>query len=180
MSSQPNKQRHSPLYRLLNGTVQAIGSVVRAGDQVMLRATAQFRQAVLHPLKPFPLAHVAGGAVGGATTQSISAQETQMMREHHHPLGIAGLPSATLQHAHAFLKLLPVWLPMPETRRHGHAQVALEWTGDGGSRLSVLIGHDGMMIYSARLGVRGRLDGAEPIGEHLSPILMHVIRQLNA
>ena len=78
-------------------------------------------------------------------------------------LGIAGLPPATLQHAHRFLTLLPTWLPMPETRRHGHGQVALEWSGNDARRFSVLIGQDGMLIYSARLGPKGRLDGAEPI-----------------
>ena len=95
-------------------------------------------------------------------------------------LGIAGLPPATLQNAHHFLTLLPTWLPMPETRRHGHGQVALEWSGNGARRFSVVIGQDGMLIYSARLGPKGRLDGAEPIGNELSPIVTHVIRQLQA
>jgi hypothetical protein len=35
-----------------------------------------------------------------------------------------------------------------------------------------------MLIYSARLGPKGRLDGAEPIANQLSPIVTHVIRQL--
>ena len=54
---------------------------------------------------------------------------------------------------------------MPETRRHGHGQVALEWHGDSSRRFSVVIGPEGMLIYAARLGSRGRLDGAEPIGK---------------
>jgi hypothetical protein len=178
MVSQQSKPRYSTLYRILNRAVETVGSVMQARDRIMALASSQVRQAIVHPLKPFPLAHVAGGVVGGASSQAITPQETRMMREHRHPLGIAGLPSATLQNAHAFLTLLPSWLPMPETRRHGHSQVALEWEGDGPCRFNVLIGQDGMMIYSARLGAKGRLDGAEPIGDHLSPIVTHLIRQL--
>ena len=178
MSSQQSKSTRSPLYRLVKRGVEALGGVVRAGDRMMMRAGTQVREAMVHPLKPFPLAHVTVGVVGGGSSQAISPQETLMMREQHHPLGIAGLSSATLQNAHAFLTMLPTWLPMPETRRHGHGQVALEWSGDGGCTLNVRIGQDGMLIYSARLGARGRLDGAEPIGEQLSPVVMHLMRQL--
>ena len=135
---------------------------------------------MMHPLKPFPLAHVAGGTLPTSSGQALSAQETLMMRDEHLPLGIAGLPQATLQHAHRFLTQLPTWLPMPETRRQGHGQVALEWSGHDACRFSVVIGTDGMLIYSARLGPKGRLDGAEPIGNQLSPIVKHVIRQLQA
>jgi hypothetical protein len=133
---------------------------------------------MVHPLKPFPLVHVASGVGAGACSQRISAQDTQRIREHHHPFGIAGLPPATLRNAHAFLTLLPTWLPMPESRRHGHSQVTLEWSGDGGRHFSVQIGQDGMLIYSARLGTKGRFDGAEPVSDQLSPVVTHVIRQL--
>lgn len=180
MPSQQIKPRYSPLHRWLNGAVESIGSVVQAGDRMVDRAAAQWREAALHPLKPFPLAHVTGGVVGGASSHAISPQETLMMREHRHPPGIAGLPPSTLQYAHAFLTLLPTWLPMPDTRRHGHGQVALEWSGHGAGTFNVLIGQDGMLIYSARLGAKGRIDGAEPIGEQLSPIVTHLIRQLRA
>jgi hypothetical protein len=163
---------------VLGSFVRMFSGVARAGDQVAARAGAQFRAAMGHPLRPFPLAHVAGTA--GAASQALSAQESLAMREQYPGLGIAGLPPATLQHAHRFLTLLPTWLPMPETRRHGHGQVALEWSGNDARRFSVLIGQDGMLIYSARLGPKGRLDGAEPIANQLSPIVTHVIRQLQA
>ncbi len=163
---------------ILGRVAQIMAGVVRAGDQAMVRAGAQVREAMVHPLKPFPLANVAGGAGLGLPGQAMSAQETLMIREQYKPLGIAGLPPATLQHAHRFLTLLPTWLPMPDTRRHGQGQVALEWIGHDARRFSVLIGQDGMLIYSARLGPRGRLDGAEPIGNQLSPIVTHVIRQM--
>ena len=179
MFSRSAQPRRSLLYRSLNRVVQTVASMVQATDRAMVRASAQVRQVLVHPLRPSPLIHVAAGGGTNSSNQAISAQETLMLREHHHPLGIAGLPPATLQHAHAFLKQLPVWLPIPQTRRHGQCQVALEWAGEGDSRLSVRIGRDGMIIYSARLGARGRLDGAEPIGEDLSPVLNHVIRQLN-
>ena len=103
-----------------------------------------------------------------------------MLREQYLPLSIAGLPQATVQNAHRFLTQLPTWLPMPETRRQGHGQVVLEWCGHEARRFSVVIGPDGMLIYSARLGPKGRLDGAEPISCQLSPIIKHVIRQLQA
>jgi hypothetical protein len=163
---------------ILGVIARMLTGAARAGDQALARAGSQMRQAVGHPLRPFPLAHVTSAA--GAASQVFGAQETLIMREQYPGLGIAGLPPATLQHTHRFLTLLPTWLPMPETRRHGHGQVAMEWTGNDARRFSVLIGQDGMLIYSARLGPRGRLDGAEPIGEQLSPIVTHVIRQLQA
>ena len=162
------------------GTIaRIVQGAARAGDQALARAGAQMREAMGHPLRPFPLAHVTGAA-GAASQQVFGAQDTFSMREQYPGLGIAGLPPATLQHTHRFLTLLPTWLPMPETRRHGHGQVAMEWSGNDARRFSVLIGPDGMLIYSARLGPRGRLDGAEPIGDQLSPIVTHVIRQLQA
>ncbi len=177
MSSQQNK-RASSSPGFLGRAAQALSGLVQAGDHAVQRAGAQVREAMVHPLKPFPLAHVAGGLSVGASSQVLSAQETLMMREQHIPLGIAGLPQATLQNAHRFLTLLPTWLPMPETRRHGQGQVALEWSASDARHLSVLIGADGMLIYSARLGAKGRLDGAEPISGQLSPIVTHVLRQL--
>jgi hypothetical protein len=177
MSSQESKNGRSG--RGLFGTVvRLLYGVTRAGDQAVARVGAQLREAMGHPLRPFPLAHVAGAA--GLAGQSLNAPESPSMREQYPGLGIAGLPPATLQHTHRFLTLLPTWLPMPETRRHGHGQVALEWSGNDARRFSVLIGQDGMLIYSARLGPKGRLDGAEPIGNELSPIVTHVIRQLHA
>lgn len=173
MSNQTRKPRFSSLNRLLYGAA-------RASDQMMLWAGAQLREIIGHPLRPFPLAHITGGVGAATTSQAMSAQETLMLREQHQPLGIAGLPPATLQHAHTFLTLLPNWLPMPETRRHGHGQVALEWAGEGVRSLSVLIGQDGMLIYSARLGSKGRLDGAEPLSTQLSPVVTHVLRQLHS
>lgn len=177
MSSQPIKHPRSLLYRFLNWMVQAAGSAFQAGEQVIARAGTQLRGVMLHPLRPFPLAHVTG-VVGASSSQLISAQDARKMREQHHPLDIAGLPEATLQNTHCFLTQLPAWLPMPETRRHGNDKVALEWFADGARRLNVLIGQDGMLIYAARLGAKGRLDGAEPIGDKLSPVVTHVIRQL--
>jgi hypothetical protein len=179
MYSQENKEPGF-VSGMLGRVAQAVSGVVHAGDQAVARAGAHLREAIVHPLKPFPLAHVAGGTIPAPTGQALSAQETLMMREAYLPLGIAGLPQATLQNAHRFLTQLPTWLPMPETRRQGHGQVALEWSGHDACRFSVVIGSDGMMIYSARLGRKGRLDGAEPIANQLSPIVKHVIRQLQA
>lgn len=178
MTSQYGKPRFLPRIRFLNRVVEAFGQLVHASDRVMLRASAQMREAMMHPLRPFPLAHVASGVGITTTSQTISAQETLLMRELHRPLGIAGLPPDTLQNAHAFLTLLPTWLPLPETRCQGHGQVALEWSGGGVRKFNVVIGQDGMLIYSARLGAKGRMDGAEPIADQLSPIVTHVIRQL--
>lgn len=178
MSSQQRKPRLSPLDRLLHRVAEGFAHVVHAGDLAVLRAGAQMREAMVHPLKPFPLAHVTSGVGTTSSGSAISAHETQLLREHHHPPGIAGLPPATLQHTHAFLTLLPAGLPMPETRRHGQGQMALEWSGEGARKFCVLIGQDGMLIYSARLGVKGRLDGAEPISDQLSPIVSHAIKQL--
>lgn len=178
MTSQQSKQGIWAFERWLNRITAAFAHVVHVGDHAVLRAGAQVREAIGHPLKPFPFAHVTACEAGTSPSLPISAQETRLMREHQHPLGIAGLPSATLQQTHAFLTLLPTWVPMPETRRHGHGQVALEWSGQGARKLCVLIGQDGMLIYSARLGAQGRLDGAEPISDKLSPIMSHVIGQL--
>jgi hypothetical protein len=152
----------------------------RAGDVpgVLGRVAQVFRDAMLHPLKPFPLAHVGGGTAAAPAAQALSAQETLLLREPFLPLGIAGLPQSTLQNAHRFLTQLPTWLPMPETQRQGTAQVVLEWSGQDACRLSVVIGPDAMLIYSARLGPKGRLDGAEPISSQLSPVIRHVLRQL--
>jgi hypothetical protein len=163
---------------MLERVAQAVSGVVHAGDQAVSRASAHLRDAMVHPLRPFPLAHVAGGTSPMTGGQPLSAQETLMMREQYLPLGIAGLPQATLQNAHRFLTQLPTWLPMPETRRQGQGQVMLEWSGRDACRFSVVIGQDGMMIYSARFGPKGRLDGAEPITDQPSPIVGHLIRQL--
>jgi hypothetical protein len=175
-SQQSKGARFAP--RILGRVGQGVSYLLNAADQAVARAGAQVREAMVHPLKPFPVAHVAGGSYPGVVGQPLSAQETLMMREQYLPLGIVGLPPATLQYAHRFLTLLPAWLPMPETRRQGAGQVALEWSGNDARRFSVLIGPDGMLIYSARLGPKGRLDGAEPISNQLSPIMKHVIRQL--
>jgi|SRR5690606_19338262 len=178
MSSQRSHRRPSSLSRWLSFPYDLVSSVAQAGSRLLMRASGQWREALVHPLKPFPLAHVASGVGTGIPSQRISAQDTMRMRDHRHPFGIAGLPPATLQHAHAFLTLLPSWLPMPETRRHGQSQVQLEWSGPGGRHFSVLIGPDGMLIYSARLGAKGRFDGAEPVSDQLSPVVTHVLRQL--
>jgi hypothetical protein len=168
------------LYRWLSFPYDVVCSATHAANHLLMRASGQLREALVHPLKPFPLAHVASGVGTGSTgsSQRISVQDTMRMRDHRHPFGIAGLPPATLQNAHAFLTLLPTWLPMPETRRHGHGQVQLEWSGHDGRHFSVLIGSDGMLIYSARLGAKGRFDGAEPVSDQLSPVVAHVLRQL--
>lgn len=176
MVSQERKQAGF-VARAVGRVVQVVSGMAQAGSQVVTRAGAHLRAVTIHPLRPFPLAHV-GGLAAGPAAQVLTAQEALMMREAYRPLGIAGLPQATLQHAHRFLTQLPTWLPMPETRRQGQGQVALEWTGHGACRFSVVIGPDGMLIYSARLGPKGRLDGAEPISGQLSPIIRHVIRQL--
>lgn len=176
----PQRKTASSAPGIMGRFTQVISSVLHAGDSAVARAGEQVREVMGHPLKPFPLAHVAGGTYPGTSGQPLSEQETQMMREQYLPLGIAGLPPETLQNAHRFLTLLPTWLPMPETRRQGAGQVALEWCGCEARRFSVVIGPDGMLIYSARLGPKGRLDGAEPITNQLSPIVKHVIRQLQA
>ena len=180
MFSQQSKAERYATPGILGRVTQAISHVIQAGDHAVSRAGEQVREAMGHPLKPFPVAHVAGGAYPVPVGQPLSAQETLMMREEYLPLGIAGLPPATLQNAHRFLTLLPTSLPMPETRRQGAGKVALEWCGCEARRFSVVIGPDGMLIYSARLGPKGRLDGAEPITNQLSPIVKHVIRQLQA
>ena len=176
MSSQSRK---SPLSRRGRSSGVEADSFARpnaSGEGFVARAIAQFRDALVGPLKPFPLAHVANGVSTGVYYGNAS--EGPAVRDAQPALAVPGMAPATLQNAHAFLTMLPTLLPMPETRRHGHGQVALEWHGDSSRRFSVVIGPEGMLIYAARLGSRGRLDGAEPIGKEISPIVMHAINQL--
>ena len=99
-------------------------------------------------------------------------------RDFYRELAALDLPPRTLRAVHAFVATLPSWLAPPLARRCSDASVELSWTGAGGRRFLAKIDGGGMIIYSARLGDRGRIDAAEPVGDRLSPIVLHAIRQL--
>jgi hypothetical protein len=87
------------------------------------------------------------------------------------------LPAATLQHGRQFLRLLPASLPVPQVSRDGD-DLWFEWVGDGARMVSVLIGSDGVMRYSGRLGARRRISGDEPLEGELPPLLREAIEQV--
>lgn len=158
----------------------------RPGPDAVDRLSAQLHAAVYGPLRPFPLVRVPAPAVSGGSGHAAAVHEAdgQALRPSLHPrdfyqdLAKLDVPSATLRAVHAFIATLPSWLAPPLARRRGETQIELQWNTRDARYFRAVIGHDAMVIYSARLGERGRLDGAEPVGERLSPIVMHAIRQL--
>ena len=175
MSKSTSKTTRSLGSRLLGGAdARATGNGARVTNPV-LRFMGQLRDIVFSPLRPIPFAHVSasGNACGLAYP---SAPDTAFLRERIQEPPPVSAPA--LQHAHRLMSLLPAWLPMPETRRNNQGQVVLSWQGEHSRHFSVIVAADGMLIYSARLGGRGRFDGAEPIGHQLSPIIVHAIEQL--
>lgn len=93
-----------------------------------------------------------------------------------------GAPPAelVLRHARDFLRMLPGTLPEPLVTRDEGGGLMFEWTGGGCRSLKVWIGADAMIVYAARLGVRRRMSGAEPLGEALSPMIREAIRQVSS
>lgn len=154
------------------------------------RLVDQWRVAAATPLKPFPLtAFTASDAAipGGFAFPRADRAEAEgaqrppaQARDFYSELAAMGLPPRTSRAVHAFVATLPSWLAPPTARRHGESGVELRWATNDGRRFRARIAEDGMVIYSARLGDRGRFDGAEPIGDRLSPIVLHAIRQLAA
>jgi hypothetical protein len=92
----------------------------------------------------------------------------------------APLAELVLRHARDFLRMLPGTLPEPLVTRDEGGGLMLEWTGGGCRSLKVWIGADAMVVYAARLGVRRRMSGAEPLGEALSPMIREAIRQVSS
>ena len=161
------------------------GPALRTAPAAVDRLSAQLHAAIYGPLRPFPLVRVPAPAVSGAAGFSAhvesdgpSARPLLHPRDFYQDLAKLDVPSATLRAVHAFIATLPSWLAPPLARRRGENQIELQWNARDGRYFRAVIGHDAMVIYSARLGERGRLDGAEPVGERLSPIVMHAIRQL--
>ena len=91
----------------------------------------------------------------------------------------APLPEAVLCHARDFLRLLPSTLPEPQVTRAEDGGLIFEWTGEAHRWLKVGIDIDGMIVYTARLGLRRRVSGAEPLGESLSPMIREAIQQVS-
>ena len=157
---------------------EAGSATPRARSFSVLGLLGQAREAILTPLRPFPLAHVAGAAPGFGA-QFAGGPETIPLREPSVSPSAAPISVSALQHAHVLMSQMPAWLTMPETRRNQQGQVVLCWQGDQGRQFQVVVDADGMLIYTARLGNRGRFDGAEPIGQQLSPIIMHAVERLH-
>jgi hypothetical protein len=91
----------------------------------------------------------------------------------------APLPEVVLSHARDFMRLLPSTLPEPRVTRAEDSVLIFEWTGEAHRSLKVEINIDGMIVYSARLGLRRRVSGAEPLGEALSPMIREAIQQVS-
>lgn len=150
------------------------------------RLTAQWRMVAGTPLRPQPMSTLAAIGSGGSlsfpaaesTADGSGFRQPVQARDFYRELTALELPPRTLRSVHAFVATLPSWLAPPLARRCSDASVELSWTGAGGRRFLAKIDGSGMVIYSARLGDRGRLDAAEPIGDRLSPIVLHAIRQL--
>ncbi len=152
------------------------------------RLVAQWRAAATTPLKPFPLtaysasnAAIPGGLavpVGERAEVEAGQRPPMQIRDFYSELAGLGLPPRTLHALHAFVATLPSSLAPPVARRPGDAGFELTWAAADGRRLRARIDGSGLVINSARLGDRGRFDGAEPIGERLSPLVLHAIRQL--
>jgi hypothetical protein len=157
----------------------------RSAPGAVDRLSAQLRAAIYGPLRPFPLARVpvsatqgGGSYAGPIDTEGPATRTVLHPRDFYRDLAKLDVPSSTLRAVHAFIATLPSWLAPPLARRRGENQIELQWNARDARYFRAVIGHDAMVIYSARLGERGRLDGAEPVGERLSPIVMHAIRQL--
>lgn len=88
----------------------------------------------------------------------------------------APLPERMLSDARDFLRLLPGTLPEPLVSREDDGALAFEWLGDNERSLKVRLSSDGMLVYTARLGQRHRVSGAEPLGESLSPMIREAIQ----
>ncbi|MFN7641720.1 MAG: hypothetical protein ACK5PW_01305 [Burkholderiales bacterium] len=91
----------------------------------------------------------------------------------------APLPEVALHHARDFMRLLPSTLPEPRVTRADDGGLIFEWTGEAHRWLKVGINIDGMIVYTARLGLRRRVSGAEPLGESLSPMIREAIQQVS-
>jgi hypothetical protein len=72
--------------------------------------------------------------------------------------------------------MLPGTMPEPRVTRDDDGGRMFEWTGVAARSLRVRIGADAMIVYTARLGQRRRMSGAEPLGEALSPMIREAIR----
>lgn len=150
------------------------------------RLTEQWRTVAGTPLRPQPMSTLAAIGNGGsltfpaaeATAEVIGYRQPVLVRDFYRELSALDLPPKTLRAVHAFVATLPSWLAPPLARRFSDTGVELSWTGAGGRRFLAKLDGGNMVIYSARLGDRGRLDAAEPIGDRLSPIVLHAIRQL--
>lgn len=89
------------------------------------------------------------------------------------------LPEQVLRQARDVLRVLPGTLPEPVVTRDDDGSLVFEWVGDNTRSLKVRIPGDGMIVYTARLGLRRRISGAEPIGDALSPLLREAIQQVS-
>lgn len=90
----------------------------------------------------------------------------------------APVPDAVLHHARDFLRTLPGTLPEPRVCRDTDGGLTFEWAGQNARSLKVKIGADGMLVYAARLGLRRRINGAEPLGDELPTIIRTAIQQV--
>lgn len=90
------------------------------------------------------------------------------------------LPEQVLRQARDVLRVLPGTLPEPVVTRDDDGSLVFEWVGDATRVLKIRICGDGMIVYTARLGARRRVSGAEPIGGTLSPLLLEAIQQVSA
>ncbi|MGE0314579.1 MAG: hypothetical protein AB7P21_23430 [Lautropia sp.] len=163
----------------------ADGYVRAPFSRLLERIGAQWRSVTDGPLRPFPIGHLpapmqAGAAAGRETAIFDAGAGQRPMHAHDFYRALARIdaPAGTVRAVHAFVATLPSWLAPPTAHRHGEGQVELQWQVRDGRFFRAVIGPDAMVIYSARLGERGRIDGAEPIGDRVSPIVMHAIRQL--
>ena len=167
------------------GALVAVRPAERSG--LRSRLTAQWRIVAETPLRPQPMSTLAAIGSGGGQLgfpspelppEATSYRPPLQVRDFYRELGDLELPPRTLRAVHAFVATLPSWLAPPLARRCSESSVELSWLGAGGRRFAARIDGGGMAIYSARLGDRGRLDAAEPIGDRLSPLVLHAIRQL--
>jgi hypothetical protein len=90
----------------------------------------------------------------------------------------APLSDRVLRDARDFLRQLPSTLPAPSVARDDDGSLAFEWSGSPTRHLKVRFADDGMLVYSARLGGRQRVNGAEPLGESLPPLILHAIERV--
>jgi len=92
----------------------------------------------------------------------------------------APVPAVVLQYARDFLRVLPSTLPEPLVSRDDDGMLAFEWVGANARMAKVRLGADGMLVYTARLGARRRISGAEPLGDELPPLIRQAIQQVTA